>query len=39
MIIGLMKKLKKHGIGGKLLKTVGNWLTTVQDDSEFVLKV
>jgi len=24
----LMKKLKKHGIGGKLLRTIANWLST-----------
>ena len=23
----LMEKLKKHGIGGKLLRTIGNWLS------------
>ena len=23
----LMEKLRKHGIGGKLLRTIGNWLS------------
>jgi len=23
----LLEKLRKHGIGGKLLKTIGNWLS------------
>jgi len=33
--LSLLEKLRKHGIGGKLLRTVGNWLC--KNDSEFVL--